>query len=105
MDKRINSNMVDTLVMSGLRLQIRDDLEARFREAAMRRFGYSKGALSRAAEEAIERWLSSIEEVKFDGDPVEAIEGILSDIKASSVELQHLAKRLWSEVSSGNVPH
>jgi predicted DNA-binding protein len=61
----------------------------------MRRFGYKKGALSKAAEEAIEKWLNSIEDVKFEGNPVEAIRGILSEVKMNSVELQHLAKKLW----------
>lgn len=91
--------------MPSLRVQIKKDLELRFREAAMRKFGYSKGALSRAAEEAIEKWLSSFEEVKFEGDPVKAIEGLLSDIKASSIELQHLARKLWPTVISKNVSH
>jgi hypothetical protein len=90
--------------MPGIRIQIRRDLEARFREAAMRRFGYSKGALSRAAEEAIEKWLSSIEEVVFEEDPVEAIKGLLSDVKVSSVELQHSAAKSWFEAASENVP-
>jgi hypothetical protein len=40
--------------MPGIRLQIRKELEERFREVAMRRFGFKKGALSRATEEAIE---------------------------------------------------
>lgn len=90
--------------MPGLRIQIRRDLEARFREAAMRRFGYSKGALSRAAEEAIEKWLSSVEGVVFEGDPVKAIEGLLSNIKVGSVELQHSAVKSWFEAASENVP-
>jgi predicted DNA-binding protein len=81
--------------MAGLKIHIRKDLEERFREAAMRRFGYKKGALSKAAEEAIEKWLNSIEDVKFEGDPVEAIRGILSEVKMNSVDLQHLAKKLW----------
>jgi hypothetical protein len=80
--------------MAVLKIQIRKDLEERFREAAMRRFGYKKGALSKAAEEAIEKWLNSIEEDKFEGDPVEAIRGILSEVEMNSVELQHLAKKL-----------
>ena len=37
----------------GLRFQLKNDLERRFRETAMRRFGFGKGALSMAAEEAI----------------------------------------------------
>jgi hypothetical protein len=85
------------LNMPGLRLQIKKELEAKFREAAMRRFGFKKGALSRATEEAIERWLFSLEEVKFEGEPVDVIDGLLSDLKMDSVELQHLAKRLWIE--------
>lgn len=83
--------------MPGLRLQIRKELEEKFREAAMRRFGFKKGALSRATEEAIERWLLSLEEVRFEGEPVDAIDGLLSDLDMDSVELQHLAKRLWAE--------
>jgi hypothetical protein len=37
----------------GLRLQIKEELERKFGEAAMRRFGYGKGSLSHAAEEGI----------------------------------------------------
>jgi hypothetical protein len=80
--------------MAVLKIQIRKDLEERFRKAALRRFGYKKGALSKAAEEAIEKWLNSIEEDKFEGNPVEAIRGILSEVKMNFVELQHLAKKL-----------
>jgi hypothetical protein len=40
-----------------LRVQINPKVEEKFREAAMRRFGYGKGALSKAAEEAILKWL------------------------------------------------
>jgi hypothetical protein len=83
--------------MSGLRVQIRKELEERFREAAMKRFGYMKGALSKAAEEAIEDWLNSIEDLKFEEDPVKAIKGLLSEVKMNSVELQHLAKKIWTK--------
>jgi len=89
--------------MPGIRFQIKRELEAKFREAAMRKFGFSKGSLSRAAEEAIDGWLSSIENVKFEGDPVAAIDGLLSDLKMDSVELQHSARKLWTE-GSCNVP-
>jgi len=82
--------------MAGLRFQVKEELERKFREAAMKRFGYGKGALSRAAEEALQKWLASIsaEEV-FRGDPVKAIEGLLADINLDSVELQHLVKKMW----------
>lgn len=89
----------------GLRLQLRADIERRFREAAMRRFGFGRGALSRAAEQAIEAWLSTTTEaVRFDGDPIVAIDGILSDLSVDSVELQHSARKLWAAKVSTNVP-
>jgi len=60
-----------------------EKLEKRFRELAMKRFGYGKGALSKAAQEAILRWVSQMEtqeELMSEGDPVEAIDGLLADI-------------------------
>lgn len=90
--------------MAGLRLQVRDDLERRFRETAMKRFGFGKGALTRAAEQAFERWLSTAkqEDVRFEGDPVKAIDGILEEMKLSSVDLQHSVRRAWSSKVSRN---
>jgi hypothetical protein len=89
--------------MAGLRLQVRDDLEKRFREAAMKRFGFGKGALTRAAEQAFERWLStSKESVHFEGDPVKAIDGILGEMKLNSVQLQHSVRRSWASKVSRN---
>lgn len=81
-----------------LRVQIDQKLEHRFRELAMKRFGYGRGALSRAAEEAIVRWISEVEGegLSFEGDPVEAIEGLLSDVDVDSVELQHEVKKIWA---------
>ena len=81
-----------------LRIKIDQKLERKFREAAMRRFGYGKGALSKAAEEAIRRWVSTVESesLSFDEDPVEAIDGLLSDIDLDSVNLQHEAIKFWA---------
>jgi len=89
-----------------LRVQINQKLERKFREAAMRKFGYGKGALSRAAEEAIMKWISTTEEenLSFEGDPVEAIDGLLSDIDIDSVELQHEARKIWALEVLKNVP-
>lgn len=88
-----------------LRVKIDDKLERKFREHAMRRFGYCKGALSKAAEEAILRWISAVEkeELKFEGDPVDAIDGLLSEINVDSVELQHKIKEMWFLKSIRNV--
>jgi hypothetical protein len=82
-----------------LRVQVGQEVERKFRELAMRRFGYGKGALSKAAEEAIMKWISANEKenLEFRGDPVEAIVGLLSGIDVDSVELQHDAKKTWSQ--------
>ena len=89
-----------------LRAQVDEKLERKFRELAMRRFGYGKGALSRAMEEAVIRWISIVEGEKlgFEGDPVEAIDGLLSDVELDAVELQHEVNRLWIAKVHDDVP-
>ena len=83
---------------SMIRANISKDLVRRFRELAMRGFRYAKGSLQRAVEEAIARWVSWVKEesLKFEGDPVEAIDGMLADLDVDSVELQHRLKELWA---------
>jgi hypothetical protein len=81
-----------------LRVQIDPKLERKFRETAMKKFGYGKGALSKAAEEAILNWVSSEGETPiFEGDPVKAIEGLLKDVDIDSVTLQHESQRIWAK--------
>ena len=88
-----------------LRVQIDAKLEQKFRETAMKRFGYGKGALSKAAEQAIINWVSNVEkeQYSFEGDPVEAIDGLLSDVHLDSVTLQHETKKLWAQRALENV--
>lgn len=86
-------------------MQINPILERKFRETAMKKFGYGKGALSKAAEEAILNWISNEKEpVVFEGDPVKAIEGLLKDIDIDSVKLQHKAQELWTKKVLEHVP-
>jgi len=92
--------------LAGLRIQLSDRLERLFREMAMKRFGYGKGSISRAAEEAIQNWVSiqlQMEKREFEGDPVKAIEGLLADVDVDSVELQHLVGKIWVRKVLGNV--
>ena len=64
----------------------------------MKKFGYAKGALSKAAEEAILSWVSAEEKKPvFEGDPVRAIEGLLKDVDADSVQLQHETQMVWAK--------
>jgi len=91
--------------VAGIRIQLPDDLERLFREMAMKRFGYGKGSISQAAEVAIRRWLASQVKLReFEGDPVKAIEGLLADVQIDSVELQHLAGKIWVRKVLGDVP-
>lgn len=89
-----------------IRAKIDEGLELRFRELAMRRFGYGKGALTRAVEDAILKWISSVEreELAFEGDPVEAIDGIISDVDVDSVVLQHRIRDAWASRVLEDVP-
>ena len=32
---------------------------------------------------------------EFNGNPVEVIDGLLGDVNVESVDLQHVARRLW----------
>ncbi len=81
--------------MGGIKVYISDEVERKFREVAMRLYGYRKGSLSIASENAISTWLSQVSEVlEIAGsieDPVEAIYGMLAHVKRSGVELQHEA--------------
>ena len=87
-----------------LRVQIDPKIEHKFREAAMKKFGYGKGALSKAAEEAILNWVSCEKETPaFEGDPVKAIEGLLKDVDIDSVTLQHQTQKLWAKKGLENV--
>lgn len=87
-----------------IRVNIDEKLERRLRELAMRRFGYSEDAVSRAVEEAILMWISSVEFTAFEGDPVEAIDGMISGIDISSVDLQHRIKDIWTSKVLSDVP-
>ena len=86
--------------MGATKVYLPDEIERKFRETAMKLYGYKKGALSIAAEKAISRWISEQEKttelVKSIKDPVEAISGMLSDVKKSGVELQHEASKIRS---------
>jgi len=85
--------------MGSLKLYVDDQVENSFRRAAMKKFGYGRGALSRAAEEALARWSegSEISDELLDTvqDPVSTIEGLLKHVKGvSSVDLQKQASKI-----------
>ena len=79
-------------------MYISEEVEKRFRKLAMELYGYGRGALSIAAEKALNEWVTKVSEaievVGLLDDPVEAIYGMLSHVKKSGVELQHEAKEI-----------
>lgn len=84
--------------MGILKVNLPDDIEKKFREYAMKRYGYSRGSLSRATKQLVSEFVkreSLKEEMKKIAEkeiknPVEAIKGLLSHVKGkTSVELQH----------------
>ena len=87
-----------------LRVELDKELERKFRELAMRRYGYSKGAIKKATEIAIKKWtkeepLEEKQSSKTTENSIKLIEGTLSHLrgKKTSVQLQHEAMKLWAE--------
>jgi hypothetical protein len=84
--------------MAGIKVYVRDDVEEKFRKLAMSVYGYGKGSLSKAAEEAFLWWMmrheSKLGEVNIPEDPVAAIRGLLSGVGKRGVELQHEARKI-----------
>jgi len=88
--------------MGSIKVVIDDKTEERFRMAAMKKFGYGKGAISEAAENALAEWASRVDvdlgSSALNPDPVETIQGLLTTrgrrTSTSSVELQHEASKI-----------
>jgi len=81
-----------------LKIYLPEDLKKEFKRRSMEAFGYGRGSISRAAEEAIQRWTSEREmlthEIPPSEDPVKVLRGMLRGVLESSVELQHEARRI-----------
>jgi hypothetical protein len=52
------------MVMREIRGVITDNAERKFRRLAMTKFGYGKGSLSKAMEEALTEWINKCETEK-----------------------------------------
>jgi hypothetical protein len=86
-----------------LKIDLDKELERKFRALAMKKYGYSKGAIKKALENAIEKWVREARMSKSETkvkDPVALMEGLLVELKGkkSSVELQHEAKKMWAKI-------
>lgn len=70
---------------------------ARFRQLAMKSFGFGKGAISKAATVAIDDWMNRVETRGKRKGSIESLVGLAKDIKGDSVSLQHSALKKWLE--------
>ena len=88
--------------MGELKIKLPDDVEKAFRRLAMKRFGYQKGALSEAAQEAFEGWAESEESKITKDDLWDELKGVLKHVKKSSVQLQHES---WDYIAKKHSKH
>ena len=60
--------------MKGIKVYIDPKIEEEFRKTAMKIFGYGKGSLSKAAEQAFKKWTqeysSNLENLRIPEDPI-----------------------------------
>ena len=94
-----------------IKVELDEDLERKFRELAMKKFGYSKGSIKKAAQKAIRNWTEEEGERtrgrhshKETKNPADLLVGLLSDSKTkgkkTSVQLQHESAQLWAKATS-----
>ena len=80
-----------------LKIGFDKEFEMKFRELAMKKYGFSKGSIKKAGEEAIKIWIQlEDKELPPIKNPIEAISGMMKSLKGkyTSVELQHEASKL-----------
>ena len=83
-----------------LKVELDKELEHKFREAAMRKYGYKKGSLQEATKEALSDWvMQKSNKLPKVEDPFVLVRGILKHLKGkkTSVQLQHEATKLWAK--------
>ena len=83
-----------------IKVEFPKELEHTFREFAMRKYGFSKGSIKKASEEAINDWVETqANDMPKVHDPIALLDGMLKHLKGkmTSVELQHEARRLWTK--------
>lgn len=80
-----------------LYIELERGLENQFREKAMKQFGYSKGALKEAVQEAVELWLTLRPLLEITPAPLSTLRGLLKSVKIDSVTLKHNAAGLFAK--------
>jgi hypothetical protein len=73
--------------METLRIQINPKKALAIKKMAMSKFGFEKGAISKAVNEALDEWMKKEKDSKKVN--WNKLMGVLSEEKLASVELQH----------------
>lgn len=87
--------------MGEIKIVMPEEMEKKFRRQAMMKFGYQKGAISKAAQKAIENWTnmgSAKEDYKDSSiakNSLDKLTGIMKHVKKTSVQLQH---ETWNHI-------
>ena len=90
--------------MKSLRIYLPEELEKEFRKVSMESYGYSRGSLSKAAAEAIRRWVQAQEALiqpEIPDEPVKILRGLLRHTQKTGVELQHEAAEIRASRARG----
>ena len=72
-----------------IRIKLSEDVERKFRETAMKKSGYGKGSLTKAAESAILQWIALNKDAETFENPTDELKGLLKSVKITAIELQH----------------
>jgi len=88
--------------MAELKVYLPDDLDTRFREAAMSAFGYGRGSLSKAAAEALAKWCSEREDVKS-SEPTNVPKDELAHV-AATVETVRVGLSRQDDLGGSSTP-
>lgn len=76
--------------MGEIKVSVPDEMEEKFRKAAMNVFGHKRGSISRAAEKAFGEWADKMaeEDIKDPEGLGRFLEGKMRETEKSAVELQ-----------------
>ena len=84
-----------TLLSMTIRIKLSEEMEQKFREVAMKKYGYGKGSLTKAAESAILQWIALNKDVETVLNPTQKLFGLLKEVDSTSLELQHESSNLF----------
>ncbi len=82
-----------------IKVNFEEGFEEKFRELAMKKYGFSKGVIKKASEKAIKNWVNKEEIIPKVNDSFSLVRGMMKEFrgKYTSVELQHEAIKLWAK--------